>query len=199
MLIVLIPNFKLLSKKKWLYSVEPAKPSTFGPHQQEILQCKKCNYKSTCKSDLLQHIHIHSRENLLHPCNICDRKFSRKGRLQRHIRVHSGEKPFNCEKPFHCNVCDQKFVLKSGLQRHLRVHSGKKLFRCNICNNKFADKSFSRRHVRSHSGEKPFYCNIIMSLNSQGNAVYKGTFIFIAERIHLIVMYVIANFQVNGL
>ena len=114
-------------------------------------QCPHCDYRTSQKSNLSQHLRVHTGEKPF-ACTHCDYQASRKENLTRHLRIHTGEKPFACE---HCNY---RASHKSTLTEHQHIHTGEKPFACEHCNSRFNQKSKLTEHLRIHTGEKPFLC-----------------------------------------
>merc|ERR1719232_1409064 len=57
--------------------------------------CPQCKKSFTRKSNLKQHLKIHS-DVCDHVCPYCQRGFRQKHSMLDHIRTHTGERPFQC-------------------------------------------------------------------------------------------------------
>ena len=67
------------------------------PKGNKSHKCTICDYKTSRKGHLNQHIKSVHEGNKPHKCSICDSSFSQKGHLKRHIQsVHGGNKPHKC-------------------------------------------------------------------------------------------------------
>ena len=89
-------------------------------------KCNQCEYASSYKGNLRQHLKIHSGEKS-NKCNQCDYASSLAGNLRKHLKMHSGEKSNKC------NQCDFASSQAGDLRRHLATHSGEKTNKCNQC------------------------------------------------------------------
>ena len=114
-----------------------------------------CYVQFARKSNLIQHIRIHTNERP-YKCSYCPKAFKQKHRylfiyfnifiyiyiniyiyiysLTDHIRSHTGERPFSCD------VCLKSFAVKHNLIVHKRIHSGEKPYVCTICNTNYSSK-----------------------------------------------------------
>ncbi|XP_061880577.1 gastrula zinc finger protein XlCGF52.1-like isoform X1 [Entelurus aequoreus] len=145
------------------------------------LSCSVCAKSFMKKSNLIQHMRIHTGEKTFN-CSVCGKSFTQKGNLSQHMKTHTGEKTFNCsvcsksfslkcnltqhmrmhtgEKPFNCSVCGKNFSMKGSLTVHMRTHTGEKPFDCSVCSKSFFRKGSLTQHMKKHTGEKLIYCSI---------------------------------------
>ena len=117
------------------------------------LRCRICNFKTSKRSDLIQHKksnHPSKIDQRLFMCEICGNSFRSMSNLKEHfIFVHSDERGFKC------SVCDKSFKKKSCLVRHNRCHSTERPYKCHHCGASYKQLFHLVRHQTSaHSGEK---------------------------------------------
>ena len=118
---------------------------------REPHKCSICDYATSIKGHLKQHIESVHEKIRPHKCFICDNSFSQKGGLKVHIdAVHEGKKPHKC------SICDYSFSQKGDLKKHVEaIHEGKKPHKCSICDYSFSQKGVLRKHIKSvHEGKK---------------------------------------------
>ena len=100
--------------------------SNYTPHGCEPFKCSICLFSCSCKSRLLKHKRIHSKEKSF-KCEQCSYACSQKGKMIQHQRIHT------VEKPYKCNECSFSCSRKGDLVRHQRIHSGEKPYKCKEC------------------------------------------------------------------
>ena len=129
---------------------------------QSQLKCPKCDFKTSNKFYLPDHIKdVHEGEEK-YTCNQCEKQFRLKGRLTQHItKKHGGVK-------YPCNLCGIEVTMKKNLRKrvynniYLRKHM-KEIhgvsFACPQC--EFVTKSdrseILKRHMRTHEGVRCHY------------------------------------------
>nr|XP_027217995.1 zinc finger protein 84-like [Penaeus vannamei] len=110
--------------------------------------CEVCGRKYRCKSRLVAHIRVHTKEKPF-SCKVCNKSFLRKDYVVEHMKVHSSEKPYACE------ICSKDFSRKGHLVKHIKgVHMKEKPYLCEICSKVFSVKSDLSVHMRVHTNEK---------------------------------------------
>ena len=80
--------------------------------------CEHCNYMTTRKSQLLQHVQS-QHEGVIYSCDNCYYNAKWKGDLRKHVKsVHDGVK-------HSCDQCDYKTSWKSDIRKHVQsIHDG---------------------------------------------------------------------------
>ncbi|KAM4047674.1 uncharacterized protein ACNLHF_010804 isoform 2-T3 [Anomaloglossus baeobatrachus] len=142
-------------------------------------QCLRCEKSFHCRSHLIMHQRVHTRERP-YVCE-CGKTFTQSSSLFRHQRAHRGERPYVCtdcgktftqssyllihqrthtgERPYACGYCGKCFRVNSTLVRHQRVHMGEKPYVCNKCGKSFSQSSYLYIHQKTHTEERPYTCN----------------------------------------
>ncbi|XP_073524937.1 uncharacterized protein [Phyllobates terribilis] len=142
-------------------------------------QCLRCEKSFHCRSHLIMHQRVHTRERP-YVCE-CGKTFTQSSSLFRHQRAHRGERPYVCtdcgktftqssyllihqrthtgERPYACGYCGKCFRVNSTLVRHQRVHLGEKPFVCSKCGKSFSQSSYLYIHQKTHTEERPYTCN----------------------------------------
>ncbi|XP_068211002.1 zinc finger and BTB domain-containing protein 14-like isoform X8 [Palaemon carinicauda] len=82
----------------------------------KIHQCPYCPYSSTFKTNLVNHIKVHTGEKP-YACELCPAKFAQKGNLKTHIQSHKGEKPFACSKCAYRST-KKEYLLNHQMKEH---------------------------------------------------------------------------------
>ncbi|XP_075705496.1 uncharacterized protein LOC142730629 isoform X2 [Rhinoderma darwinii] len=143
-------------------------------------QCLRCEKSFHCRSHLIMHQRVHTRERP-YVCE-CGKTFTQSSSLFRHQRAHRGERPYVCadcgktftqssyllihqrthtgERPYVCGYCGKCFRVNSTLVRHQRVHLGEKPYICNKCGKSFTQSSYLYIHQKTHTEERLYSCNL---------------------------------------
>ncbi|CAH1776966.1 unnamed protein product, partial [Owenia fusiformis] len=129
--------------------------------------CKVCQKSFTNRSTLLDHIKLHTGENLL-SCSFCDvyyTMFDEMRKIPIHIKMKNRLQLVAFDETtqkFFCKVCQKSFTNRGSLLNHTRLHTGENLHNCSFCGKQFTKNSQLVSHERTHTGEKPFKCNICL-------------------------------------
>lgn len=149
----------------------------------ELFKCDKCNYSTTVKYYLKDHIkNMHSQNPV--KCPVCTRVFANMRSLKKHQLTHDDScslcetcgKLFKCQKAFKthskthekdfvrnifkCNECEKMFSSNFNLISHNKSeHAGvKKNFLCQTCGKSFTSKNTMLQHLNVHTGKRPYVC-----------------------------------------
>ncbi|KAF5276292.1 hypothetical protein FQA39_LY06641 [Lamprigera yunnana] len=142
-----------------------------APLQQHT--CNECNYKTTKKDSLIQHLKI--TKNVQYFCRECTFKTVFECSVKEHSRIHNrvgGEyisKKCNFETPWIFSLrpqlkvskndehkykeCNYKTLTKQYLIDHIKLHTGEK-YTCNECNYKTIRKCNLKKHMRIHTSNE---------------------------------------------
>ncbi|KAI8782163.1 zinc finger protein 91 [Biomphalaria glabrata] len=126
--------------------------------------CCFCSRSFTMKSNILQHVKIHTKEKP-YPCMECEQWFESTATLKRHLDIHT--------KPFKCDICPLAFSRKIFLDIHKRKHNekekdeetsdfglleDKKGYYCKHCNKKLNNKYRMLNHIKLHLSDRTHEC-----------------------------------------
>ncbi|XP_039292961.1 uncharacterized protein LOC111044240 [Nilaparvata lugens] len=124
------------------------------PLREKSHHCAECGLAFYDKSDLKQHLQIHSGKTI--ECHFADCVFTCRsvGELSNHLRTHSDLRLFRCEQ------CDYSAKTKQQLSRHAKTHNigESKELQCSECQFKTKNATHLKRHAILHSGTKPYQC-----------------------------------------
>ncbi|CAG5104761.1 Oidioi.mRNA.OKI2018_I69.chr1.g1515.t1.cds [Oikopleura dioica] len=109
-----------------------------GYKLNRVLQCKYCDYSSSQRKVLDEHVAVH--ENRLHQCEFCTYKCATLTNLKYHLFAH-----FNI-RPFECQTCSATFPSQSKLDFHKKFHS--KDFTCNHCLETYPTHNLLEKHLK---------------------------------------------------
>ncbi|XP_053401417.1 uncharacterized protein LOC123550620 isoform X2 [Mercenaria mercenaria] len=102
-------------------------------------KCTVCDKKFDKKTDLENHMVIHSAERT-QECPACHKKYKLLHTLERHIKdVHNNDVVFTCSE------CDEEFEVKTKLDLHVKLfHTGN--YQCLTCYEEFPERSLLEEH-----------------------------------------------------
>lgn len=130
--------------------------------------CEICNFVTTKKDELRQHIDSnHGSKDKLN-CNECTFSTKKRKRGAAKLTEHL-ENAHQKVLPFQCEQCEYKFAYKRELEKHVSaVHMKIKPFLCNFCSYETAYKSQLSWHINIvHNKVKPFLCEYCPYKTSQ--------------------------------
>ncbi|XP_065345315.1 zinc finger protein 25-like [Cloeon dipterum] len=126
---------------------------------QDLFQCKRCDFFATKKSILSRHVEGRHMPKIF-KCDSCDAKFGSKWIVNYHVKqTHTFDKCKSCgqdvslsykvrhRKPKFCSKCKLRFKC-SGLYQLHRKSCKQTLFSCEECGKSFIRSSTKNRHVR---------------------------------------------------
>ncbi|XP_063632120.1 zinc finger protein 782-like isoform X2 [Cydia splendana] len=141
-------------------------------------KCNFCNYSSTNKNHVKNHIVTHTGEKP-YKCDYCPYTCARTGDLNRHMKIHTGD-TFKCDyctyacaskrllkqhlfthgdKPYKCKHCSYAANNASNFNNHMLIHTGEKSHQCDYCSYSTSRKTDLTCHIRIHVGLKPYKCD----------------------------------------
>ena len=109
--------------------------------------CNSCEYKSTKRQTLKDHIVSHHSKERPYKCTTCGKGFVTSSHLTRHKEIHE------VVKKYECSVCGKKFSGKRHLTTHSKIHSKSYEAHCVICDKKFVQKFNMKLHMKKHHPE----------------------------------------------
>lgn len=141
-------------------------------HNRKNNTCQLCGWTCKLKSNLNQHMRVHSAE-IKSSCTICNKVLSSRY-LAEHMKIHAGIKSIQCEQ------CGLSCFNTQRLKRHIAVvHVREMRFHCELCTRKFSSSDKLLVHRRSHNEQMDHVCHIcklgfysIRSLRKHCNAHY---------------------------
>nr|CAI5823101.1 unnamed protein product [Callosobruchus analis] len=143
----------------------------------DVLECRRCDYKTTYKRYLHKHKLKHPSVNNTH----CNTKFKTKTTLFNHIvQNHPSFASSVTSKVYECSKCSYKTTRRYLLDRHLLNHadvtSKFQLSKCERCNVTFKGKQLRDAHILK---EHPNFIGSVTSrIHECTNCNYKTTFKF---------------------
>ena len=122
-----------------------------------------CQFKSTYKWALTNHIaNKHVMEKRFQ-CSDCKYSTSDSGSFRKHLKLHQGIKDYKC------SLCEYRGVAKQDIIKHMRTHTKEKVYFCDRCKYSTSHSSGLRLHMMSHLGVKPWQC-VLCGYNSISKA-----------------------------
>ena len=123
-------------------------------------ECPDCDYKTTDKCHLNEHIKAvhHKIKDFL--CELCSYATSRKSNLVKHIsKQHSGN-PEEKIRIMTCSKCSERFAGQEKLNEHVaNAHPEIKRLGCHLCSFQTKDSSHLKRHIKAiHDKIKDHRC-----------------------------------------
>lgn len=126
-----------------------------------VMKCPGCEYSSTNKHYLRQHIDLVHSTDRPFKCPFCDYAGKRSHSLKEHLIVHSDDRPYNC------TYCNAKFRKKGHLTNHYRMHSESRApTKCALCSEDsvvFDTQDGLSLHLRRDHADRRdtdvFWCN----------------------------------------
>lgn len=84
---------------------------------KELLKCEECDYSTSNKHYLKQHVDLVHSDVRPYKCPFCDYAGKRSHSLKEHLVVHSSDRPYEC------HLCNATFRKKGHLTNHIKMHS----------------------------------------------------------------------------
>jgi len=131
--------------------------------------CRECGKILKSPSALAMHCKQHTKKSVFCPEEGCTFSCYLKSQLRQHIKIHSGEKPYQCAecgrcfgrsndmknhvlnvhqrfRPHKCPECPKEFTLASSLKAHRQAHINIRPYLCAECGKGFNHPSTLRKH-----------------------------------------------------
>ncbi|XP_064611153.1 zinc finger protein 507-like [Liolophura sinensis] len=103
------------TKSQTVLQLQSDSQSQAGP--KELLKCEECEYSTTNKHYLKQHVDLVHSDVRPYKCPFCDYAGKRSHSLKEHLVVHSSDRPYEC------HLCNATFRKKGHLTNHIKMHS----------------------------------------------------------------------------
>ncbi|CAH0549874.1 unnamed protein product [Brassicogethes aeneus] len=147
----------LYQHKKYVHEIE----------EQEQFKCEKCEYQSSRKCHLNDHLKIHDKTNYL-KCQFCKYMAARLRTLNAHIlskhkiESNEGEHKVKITSKIHtCPKCSYSTVFKTSYDNHVKVClklKNVKCYECEICHFRTIHKRSLNSHKKTHNKIKQLTC-----------------------------------------
>jgi KRAB domain-containing zinc finger protein len=123
-------------------------------------QCPDCDYKTTDKCHLNEHIKAVHRKIKDFLCEQCSYATSRKSNLIKHINKQHLGHPEEKVKMVACPKCSERFAGQEKLNEHVaNIHPELKRLSCHLCIFQTKDSSHLKRHIKAiHDKIKDHNC-----------------------------------------
>nr|XP_033333836.1 zinc finger protein 501-like [Megalopta genalis] len=175
-----------------------------GAAETRMHRCTGCEYKTSNKASLRDHVTRKHTNNYPHGCPICLKKFKLKTDLRQHTRqVHSDAPAVICpvcgnsyksnnslthhmrschnKHPFKCSMCKRCLSTQKILDQHMLWHKERERMVCPICG-KTILSSIIDRHMRMHTGVKPHQCPVCAKSFSRQSAMEQHVLIHTGKK-----------------
>lgn len=132
-------------------------------------ECDICGRKFKQKSQIINHMKIHSIPPGTYGCERCDRKFQSENHLETH-RKNSKNSALESNQSF-CEVCNEKYTYMCEYKKHFVIfHQNEGSSECLICDKSYSNSMRLNRHMQGVHIDRPFECEICHSMiRGKGN------------------------------